>query len=238
MRLAQLLAVNTHNWRDKAELTGNRIFRDTIATGLTETGVFLSVLSPRYLDSPSCREELDGFLNAAPLNGGLWLGDKHRIFKVIKTPVDFGLHPEPIRDLLGYEFYAQDPITKRFREFDHEIRKDEKDKRYWEKLEDLAQDICALLKEMQGAPAPKPGATIFLAETTSDLAEQRDKVRRELNQFGHVILPNQPLPANKPQLESMVRDCLNRSRLSVHLIGAHYGVIPELEDANRSTICL
>ena len=238
IRLAQLLGFRPQIWRDKEQLPGNRVFRDTIAIGLTETGVFLSVLTPRYLDSPSCKEELEGFLNAAPLNGGLQLGDKHRIFKIIKTPVDFGLHPEPIRDLLGYEFYAQDPITKRFREFDHEIRKEEKDKRYWDKLEDLAQDICALLKEMQGAPAPKPGATIFLAETTSDLAEQRDKVRRELNQFGHVILPDKPLPSSKPQFENIVRDCLNRSRLSVHLIGAHYGLIPELEDGDRSTICL
>ncbi len=239
LRLAQLLGFRPTIWRDKAELKGNYVFSDTIAIGLTETGVFLSVLTPRYLDSPSCQDELEGFLNAAPLNGGLRLGDKHRIFKVIKTPVDFQLHPEPVRDLLGYEFYAQDPITKRFREFDHVIGSGgDKDKRYWDKLDDLAQDITTLLKELQGAPAPKPGATIFLAETTSDLTEQRDKVKRELRQFGHIVLPDQPLPSSKPQFEIRVRECLQRSRLSVHLIGAHYGLIPELEDANRSIIGL
>ena len=244
LRLAQLLGFRPTIWRDKEKLKGNYVFRDTIAIGLTETGAFLSILTPRYLDSPSCREEMEGFLNAAPLNGGLRLGDKHRIFKVIKTPVDFARLPEPIRgllerDLLGYEFYAEDPITKRFREFDHVISSSgDKDNRYWYKLDDLAQDITALLKELQGAPAPKPGATIFLAETTSDLTEQREKVKRELRQFGHIVLPDQPLPANKPQLESVVRECLQRSRLSVHLIGAHYGLIPELEDANRSIIGL
>ncbi len=236
LRLAQLLGKRPTIWRDKAELHGNRVFRDTIAIGLTETGVFLSVLSPRYLESPSCQEELEGFLNAAPMNGGLQLADKHRIFKLVKTPVDFSLHPAPIRELLGYEFYAQDPITKRFREFDHEIsHKGEKDKRYWERLDDLAQDICALLKEMQGEAQPKTGATIFLAETTSDLAEQRDKVRRELLQSKHVILPDKPLPTSKPQLETLVRDCLQRSRLSIHLIGEHYGFVPEHEP-ERSAI--
>jgi hypothetical protein len=231
LRLAQLLGYRPVVWRDKAELKGNYIFRDTIAIGLTETGVFLSVLSPRYLESQSCRDELEGFLNAAPRNGGLWIGDRHRIFKVIKTPVDFNLHPEAIRDLLGYEFYAQDPITKRFREFDHEIGpKGEKDKRYWERLDDLAQDICALLKELLGAPAPKPGETIFLAETTSDLAEQRDKVRRELQLFGHITLPDKPLPRCAPELQSAVRDYLQRSRLSVHLIGAHYDLVIWLQE--------
>ncbi|MBL8171273.1 MAG: TIR domain-containing protein [Acidobacteria bacterium] len=239
LRLAQLLGHKPVLWRDKAELRGNRVFKDTIAIGLTETGVFLSILSPRYLDSTSCQEELEGFLNAAPRNGGLRLGDKHRIFKVVKTPVELALHPEPIRDLLGYEFYAQDPITKRFREYEHERGPNgEKDKRYWERLDDLAQDITTLLKELQGTPAPKPGATIFLAETTSDVTEARDKVRRELRQFGHVVLPDQPLPANRPQLERLVREHLQRSRLSVHLLGAHYGLIPELENNNRSIVRL
>lgn len=237
LRLAQLLGFRPAIWRDKAELQGNRVFRDTIAIGLTETGVFLSVLSPRYLESLSCREELEGFLNAAPRNGGLRLGDRHRIFKIIKTQIDFNQHPEPIRDLLGYEFYAQDAITKRFREYDHEINNGVKDKRYWDKLDDLAQDICQLLREMEGVITPKTGTTIYLAETTSDLAEARDKVRRELVQKQHVILPNAQLPTNKAQLETMVRDCLQRSRLSVHLIGAHYGFVPE-DEQERSAVWL
>lgn len=64
LRLAQLLGFRPTIWRDKAQLKGNYTFTDTIAIGLTETGVFPSVLTPRYLDSPSCKEELEGFLNA------------------------------------------------------------------------------------------------------------------------------------------------------------------------------
>ena len=90
---------------------------------------------------------------------------------------------------------------------------------------------------MQGTPAPAAGATIFLAETTSDLTDERDQVRRELQQSHHVILPNQSLPTNKPQLETLVRDCLQRSRLSVHLIGEHYGFVPE-DEPERSAIWL
>jgi hypothetical protein len=230
VRLAQLLGERPTIWRDKAQLGGNRVFKDTIGIGLKETAVFLSVLSPRYLKSSSCREEWEGFLDIAQQHGGVRIGDRHRIFKVIKTHVEFDQHPEPIRDLLGYEFYAQHPITKKFQEFDHDPGfRGESYRRYLEKLDDLAQDICALLKEMQGVDAPKPGATIFLAETTSDLAEQRDKVRRELKQDNHIILPDQPLPRNRPQLETFVLDCLQRSRLSVHLIGANYGSVPEME---------
>lgn len=67
--------------------------------------------------------------------------------------------------------------------------------------------------------------------------EARDKVRRELQQSQHVILPDAPLPTNKLQLESMVRDCLQRSRLSVHLIGAQYGFVPE-DEQERSAVWL
>ena len=69
-------------------------------------------------------------------------------------------------------------------EFDAEISaQGEKDKRYWNKFEDLAWDIHELIKFLErpeSAAVIKPtGQTIYLAETTSDLTEQRDKVRRK-----------------------------------------------------------
>jgi len=241
IRLAQLLGKKPNVWRDP-ELKGNDVFNDTIVIELSKTAILLSIISPRYLQSTSCRQELEHFFRHAARSAGVRLDDKHRVFKIVKTYVPLEDHPPELRDLLGYEFYQRDQASNRAREFDHEISpQGEKDKRYWDKFEDLVWDIQELIKRMESraqSPAPSmSGATIFLAETTSDLGEERDKVKRELQQYGHVVLPDKPLPWNAPALREAVRQYLNQSRLSIHLIGEHYGVIPEME-TERSIIRL
>jgi hypothetical protein len=241
-RLPQLMGEPVKIWRDR-KLGGNDVFNDTIVIEVSNSAILLCVISPRYLSSQSCREELDGFFSAAVKSGGLQINDKHRVFKVAKTYVPLEEHPAELRDMLGYEFYAVDKASGRFREYDNEIGpKGEKDKRYWEKFEDLAQDICLLLKRMGHEKNPGPevageGATIYLAETTVDLQEERDKVKRELLQHGHLVLPDKALPQDAPSLQQVVRDYLKRSRLSVHLIGENYGSIPEME-TERSVVRL
>lgn len=240
IRLAQLLGRKPTVWRD-SKFGGNDVFNDTIHVELGRTHILLTVISPRYLASPSCQDEINTFIKLANDTGRLQIEDKLRLFKVVKTHVPLERQSDQLRQLLGYEFYQLDQASGRFREFEHELSaKGEKDKRYWDKFEDLAQDIKLLLERIEQPDVPPPpanGKTIYLAETTSDLSDDRDKVQRELRQFGHVILPEQPLPTNKPKLEQMVRGCLERARLSVHLIGAHYGFVPE-DEPERSAIWL
>src|SRR5687767_6111375 len=86
------------------------------------------------------------------------------------------------------------------------------------------------------APAAGPiGATpgeplkgaVYLAETTSDLRESRELLRRDLLQHGYVVLPAEPLPHVADEAEVVIRDTLARCRMSVHLLGKFYGVVPE-----------
>jgi hypothetical protein len=44
-----------------------------------------------------------------------------------------------------------------------------------------------------------------------------------------VIVPDTELPLSEPGFVAAVREYMKRSRLSVHLIGAHYGIVPEGE---------
>jgi hypothetical protein len=234
-RLPQLMGSPIKIWRDR-KLGGNDVFNDTIVIEISNSALLVSVVSPGYLSSSFCRLELNNFFTAAAQSGGLQIEDKHRVFKVAKTYVPLEEHPPELREMLGYEFYAVDKESGRFREYDNEIGpKGEKDKRYWEKFEDLAQDISLLLKRMSSKQSSQPelpgreGVTIYLAETTLDLQEERDKVKRELLQHGHLVLPDKALPQDGPSLREAVRDYLKRSRLSVHLIGDYYGTIPEME---------
>ncbi len=115
------------------------------------------------------------------------------------------------------------------------------EKKYLVKLDDLAQDLVPLLKELKkkktnGSGMPSKGS-IYLAETTRELSDSRDQIRRELLAQGYQVLPDRPLPLEVNELTSLVSSQLATCRLSLHLIGGHYGMVPENEE-KRSVVWL
>ena len=229
VKLGQLLGKPPHIWRDP-KLQGNDVFAETLLDRLRHVAVLISILSPCYVKSEWTRRELVEFWKAAEAQGGVRLHDKARIFKVLKTPVRRDMHPPELQPLLGYEFFKIDPETGRIRELD-EIFGPKAQVDFWMKLDDLAQDIRDLLEmiEASGAPASeKPSnETIFLAETTADVKEQRESLRRDLQQHGYTVLPAGGLLLVSSDMCASTREDLARSRISIHLIGKNYGVIPE-----------
>jgi hypothetical protein len=247
-RLAQLLGEPAKIWRDP-KLQGNDEFSEILVQKVSKVALLVSIISPRYLKSDWCLRELNEFCRNAASQGGLTVCGKSRVFKVAKTFTPRDGHPGPVQGLLGYEFYEYDEMSGRAREFSPEIDPN-RDSRYWEKLEDLAWDIKQQIERLrsfedqssvepdseEGLPADS-AAAIYLAETTYDLSEQRDKIKRELQQRGHLVLPDKELPLRAPALQEVVREYLKRSRLSVHLVGENYGIIPEME-SERSVVRL
>lgn len=78
---------------------------------------------------------------------------------------------------------------------------------------------------------------VYLAETTSDLTNERELVRDELQQRGHLVLPEKKLPLEEvKKTEAAVRADLERCALSVHLVGMRYGSTPE--DNPLSVVCI
>jgi hypothetical protein len=164
------------------------------------------------------------------------------LFKVVKTPIDDGDLPQAIDEvlgrLIGFEFYERDPETGRFREFD-ETFGEEARQRYYEKVYDLAYEIAQVLKFQQDSlavesAAAASGKRIYLSETTSDLQDEHDRLRRELLEQGHLVLPDRPLPLVSGQYQEAVRAYLQQSDLAIHLIGERYGLVPE--DMNQSVV--
>ena len=238
VRLAQLLGEEARIWRDR-KLQGNDTFADTLTDSIARSAILVSVLSPKYVKSEWCLRELDEFSRRAEMNAGLRVGDKLRVFKVVKTHISREQHPPLLQGALGYEFYEYDQERNRAHEFNSEVVP-ARDIRYWEKLDDLAYDIKQLIETLRGKPeasnlqAAPSAATIYLAETSSDLTEQRDTIKRDLLLRGYEVLPDKALPLIGAAFEQDVANYLRRSRLAVHLIGERYGIIPEGE--SRSMI--
>ncbi len=227
-RLRQVSGDETSVWRDP-KLQGNDVFADELEDRLAQCAVLVSVCSPRYLNSEWCQRELEAFVEAASSTGGLELGTKSRVFKVVKTPIERDEQPPPLEPLLGYEFYGVEPDGG-IREF---LLMPQPDGLvlFFQRLDDLVQDIARLLAEMEGNEDTEPTATaVFLADSTSDVSQYRDDLKRELERRGHAISPSREMPLVAEQLSQAVRDELQSSRLSIHILGSRYGPRPEGDD--------
>jgi TIR domain len=244
VRVGQLHGKSAHIWRDP-KLQGNDLFENALVEKLKHVAVLVTVVSPRYLKSEWTMRELREFLAAAEEQGGTEVAGKARIFKVLKTPVPLDKVPDELKMVLGYEFFKVDPDTGKVRELD-EVFGPEAQREFWTRLDDLAHDIVTLLEAIdhQG-DVPLPSAsiaapvaqavitavaskgTVYLAQTTSDLRDHADRLRRDLLQHGYTVLPTTPLPDVADEAEAAIRANLAQARLSVHLIGRNYSLVPE-----------
>jgi len=233
VRVGQLLGKSPKIWRDP-KLSGNDLFEETLVDQLKQVALLVSVVSPRYLKSEWTIRELNEFWRAAEEQGGIHVSNKARVFKVLKTPVPLDRTPPELRALIGYEFFKVDPETGKVRELD-EVFGPEAHRDFWLKLDDLAHDIVDLLEALEhpdqaAAPVERDQApTVFVAETSSDLRDEREAIRRDLQQQGCTVLPDRALPYVAGDVESAIRADLARSRISIHPIGRHYSLVPEGE---------
>ncbi|HYE14148.1 MAG TPA: hypothetical protein VD968_06885 [Pyrinomonadaceae bacterium] len=246
VRLSQLLGAEPIIWWDK-RLQGDQYFAGEIGDSVSATLLLAPVVTPRYVKSAWCRGELEEFCRRASQTGGLQPGNHSRIFKIVKTPVELERQPEALRGLLGYLFYEEDSVG-RPREFSPEAAPN-KDPKYWARLDDLAWDIkkaIEALKPDEGRAGVATGAgagerpmekKVYLAEATGDVADVRDRIRRELQQRNYYVLPDRELPLRMPDFGQAVSEHLSRCALSVHFVGSSYGIIPEGEE-ERSVVRL
>jgi class 3 adenylate cyclase len=209
----------------------------------------VSVVSPPFLHSDVCRREVEEFWRAAGESGGQWVADKARLLYVLKTAVSREEIPPRLADifspLLGFEFFERDSATGRVREFDEAFGPALK-QRFFERVYDLAYDVAQILratKHSGAQPAREGGGVtngvrhrVYLATTTSDVQDERDRIKRELLERGHQVFPDGPLPMLSSDLEKVVCDCLVDCTIAVHLLGHHYGTTPE--DSAESTPAL
>lgn len=223
-------------------------FSDQLVSKLSGSAVLLCVLSPRYVGSDWCLRELEEFCKQAGTD---------RIIKIVKTALDDqNYRPESkslfaqIKRILDYRFYRKDESSGLIVDLQPEVIPDHIPI-CLEMIDAIAQNLVELLinlRESQSKPsAPNSSApgtaegqmyvasdpspiNVYLAETTRDLIEERNRVKTELQQFNCRVLPDQPLPQDSEELARAVRNYLEQTKLSIHLIGANYGTRPEMEE--------
>ena len=198
---------------------------------LDNAATLVTILSRDFIKSGPCLDHTEAFFKQSeetPKNVG-------RVFKVFKNYIPVMEQPPRLRGLIGYDMYQLDPDSGQITEYT-DYFSTEAERQYWMKMVDLAYDIYDVLLRLRG-DGPREGVktlydrkTIYLAETGHDLSVQRNIIKRELQRHGYLVLPGQTLPSNRGDLEKAINDDLQVSSLSIHLVGAAYGEIPEGSD--------
>jgi hypothetical protein len=218
-------------WRDK-KLTGNDMFGDVIVEQFPYTALLISIITPRYVESEWCTKEAREFCKTAESTGGVIVDNKSRILKVVKFPGgDEDPLPEPMKNALGYEFYVFNDETPL-----------ELDEAYGEKFKQtynmqvakLAFDVAQLIKKLASQPpaASQPASTrakpvVFLADCSGDRHPDRNAILADLRLAGYSTLPDEKLPDDEEGFIGRLDKLLGRSKLSVHIVGSGYGVVPD-----------
>jgi hypothetical protein len=206
-------------WRDE-KLQGNDIFSNEIVAQFNQAAGLVSIVTPRYLNSEWCTREAREFCQSAERSGGLVVGNKSRVFKVIKTPVDAEgseALPHHMKDLLGFEFFTYEDGAPL--ELDPNYGP-EYNQRYLKKMALLAQDIAQLLKLLPEGDANKDNGrnaqpnkpAVYLAECSYDRKQARELVEGELKRLGYPVLPDKRLPQDELEYVSAVESLLARCR--------------------------
>jgi len=100
----------------------------------------------------------------------------------------------------------------------------------------LAFDVAQLIKKLDAAPSTdtiaqaSPTQTkpaIYLADCSVDRREDREAVIADLRLHGYPILAEVQLPTEEASFFGELSAILGRSKLSVHIVGNSYGVVPD-----------
>lgn len=231
-KLRQLCGRQITVWRDH-KLGGSDVLALTLEERVRSSKLIVAVLTKTYLESDWCRAELRMFVDAAAKGAGLHIGTRSRILKVLRTPLELTVQRTPdvdVSGILGYPFYEVHD-NGRTTEYDPTIGDTKERQDFIRKVYELAYAAKALLDELAGFAAgpgvvPKSGIAIYVAEGGSDLSDDVERLRRELRQFGHTVLPEGTYGAG-PDYEARCRADMARADVIVSPIGSSMGYMPE-----------
>lgn len=228
-RLGNLLGRPARIWRDERLLLAKRV-DDSIVQAIRSSRVFLAIVSKAYVDSEQCQQELQAYLEVPQRSG------PPEIFPVETMPTERHRWHPALSDRISLRLWNPSTEGEGWRPVpDPAFGND--DVNYWEKLNRLARDIAAVLREPtaqagSGEPASrrdsKPALRIYVASTVNDLKDYREAMLTALRGKGHLVLGMEdPMTSSVglalDSLKHGIADC----DAMVVLLGWRYGFVPD-----------
>jgi len=193
--------------------------------------LLIPIASEPLLNSEIFKEEIKKFHEKAihkEKNNIVW---SSRIFKVFKKPSRTHTLLDFLSNSYGYNFFHKDPMSNEIVSYT-DFTGPESQKTFWMRLYDLAYDISKVLNEidtsedeLQAIGRDLNAQYIYLAAVGSDLENERSVIRRELQRNGYNVLPENKIPNDIDAAIRMIKNDMERCKMSIHLIGADPGKI-------------
>ena len=210
----------THKAIDLPNITAGNLDADN--------NTFICIWSPDYFNEEDYVKELEK-LHQLQSNK-----NQNKLFHVIKFPLNEDHIPSWMQNQPQYTFYDKKPNTRKFIELDFS-RDIVETHSIWHRFNDLVNDVSASMNQKTGdarADDFKNKPVIFVAETTQDQEENRNKIIRELKQHGYQVLPGYRFPNRSKEIEPELNKMLDNSIMSIHMLGGLYGAY--LKDSRYS----
>ena len=198
--LATRLGRRPKIWRDRKLVDRESGPHDEETTGnLQRSALMLAVVSPHYVRSAWCLNELKVFQQAAEASGGLRVGKGFsRLIKLMKLPVDGGL-PPGLQETAGYTFFEGSGSDGRAHELDPAAF-DQDRLAFMKKVSHLGFELAQMLDQMSlpsaastGVEPPEPGPepepaplSVFLSHTRLD-RERLSPIVRQFESAGFKV---------------------------------------------------
>jgi hypothetical protein len=236
-------------WRDSRSIDPADQFDPIIEEAIEQSDVFLAVLSPNWMESDYCKQELNGFMRRWQHEGELRV--KQRIVVACKRFVERGKRPSLMQGQQGYDFFAFEGPKETGLQFDFFARGEIRDKRYdkivgglagllYRRAQQVTRTIPAASEvalEPPRAPIsdppthPLPGAgarKVYLAKPAADMREAYSRLVEELSRNGYAVVPDprQDIP-HDTSATTFIDEALGEADVSIHLIGVREGYTPE-----------
>lgn len=218
-------------WRDP-QLSRTQLFDPVIEEAVRGSGVMLSLITPRYLKSDSCQQEIGWFHTKAcddPL--GMLVDHRSRIIPVRLYNFSYDEWPngwpDECKRLEGFRFHDTgqtsfgEPLATTSDLFQKELSR---------LVEELYLLLTTIKKQETQRQKPSPEATaadeafnVFLACPADDLSRWRRDLAEALPRVGISLLESIPPPYGEADHAAAVYTAVTRADLSVHLLGSFPG---------------
>jgi hypothetical protein len=227
----QTEAINT--WSEALKSHLNEVFHylgfhvgkmDTIynfTTDISDYNIFLLIVHKDSFNKDLLRNLFDTFGE-----------NSQNVLLLMKDPVIKQFDISIPGNISTLPLYTYNEENQQYQEISFQ-QNEKNDHRIWLTLLDVGYEVKRLMKK---AEKQEKQIAVYLALTTPDQENFRQNLKRELEHWGCIVYPKRFLPYDKTKLEEELLSYLNKSHLSVHIIGNQYGEI--IGDTHKSLIDL
>jgi len=186
--------------------------------GVSKLDVFLIIMSEKLLETDEYYKELQDLCGVLSLDIHQETGAS-KIFKILLNSNDSIQQPEGLKQLSGYNFFEYIGRRKAVSILDFE----KNNSKTWSRILDVVYDVNDTIKRLSNRDESLNKNFVYLGSCSTDQANYRDDIRRELQHFGFRILPYVDLPSEQASLQDIVNENLSRSKFVIQILGEQYG---------------